>query len=306
MPGVEETYAAALEALLGKVKADPCVLAAILLGSMAHDTVWQRSDIDLLLVTQEAKRKKEGLCLVEAGINIHCSLATRSEFRKMLEGAVQGSFIHSLLLKGKMLFSRDEPLSELFEARKALGERDRAIQLLRVASSVLPCIAKAEKWFHVRRDYAYCCFWILKCVDALASVEVLLHGEVPAREVVQQALPLNPPLFRTIYTELIEERATPDRLQTALAAIEDTLRANARALFGPILEYLEDEGSLRSITDINHHFERHFNIESVDIACEWLADEGMLHKLATPVRLTERSHVDVEEAAYFFPGDERN
>lgn len=306
MPGIEEAYTSALDSLLGKVTADPCILAAVLLGSMAYDTVWERSDIDLLLVIQEAKRKKEeGLCLVEAGINIHCMIATRSEFRRMLEGSVQGSFIHSLLLKGRMLFSRDEPLSELFEARQALGERDRAVQVLTTASSVIPGLTKAQKWLHVRGDHAYCCFWILKCVDALASVEVLLHGEVPTREVVQQALPLNPALFQAVYTRLIEGTPEPERLEEALAAMEAYLRSNARVLFSPILDYLQAEGGLRSMTEINHHFERHFNIEGVGAACEWLADEGFLHQLATPVRVAERSHIDVEEAAYYFPGDER-
>lgn len=302
---VQGLYSSALDALVAKLRADPAVLAAVLLGSLAHDTVWQRSDIDLLIVTQES-RKKEGLCLVERGVNIHCSLATRSEFRKMLEGSVQGSFIHSMLLKGRMLFSRDEPLQELFDSRNALADRDRAIQLVSRASFVIVGLAKAEKWFHVRGDCTYCAHWILKCVDPLASAEVLLHGEVPAREVIQQALPLNPPLFRAVYTDIIEGHAAPAQLERALSAINDFLRSHSYDLFGPILDYLEEEGTLRSMTEINHHFKRQWGIEGVDIACEWLADEGFLHKLATPVRLTDRSHVEVEEAAYYHPGGERN
>jgi predicted nucleotidyltransferase len=305
MDDVQEKYDLALQTLIAKVQADSYILAAVLLGSLAYDTVWQRSDIDLLLVTQETRLKQEGVCLVEEGINIHCFLTTRSEFRRMLEGSVQGSFVHSLLVKGRMLFSREEPLTELFEARHRLGERDRAVQLLRVVSQLLPSSTKAEKWFHAKRDFDYCSFWILKCVDSLASMEVLLHGEIPGREVIHQALAYNPDLFHAVYTDLLHGQATEENLARALARIRNYLYAHADVLFEPILSYLREEGELRSMTDINHHFSRHFNLECVDTACEWLADEGFLQKLAAPVRLTDKSRVNVEEAAYYFSGKER-
>src|SRR5437016_4155422 len=114
MEDVQDQYETALQTLIAKVQADSYILAAVLAGSLSHDRVWQKSDIDLLLVTQETRLKREGFCLTEAGVNIHCFLTTRSEFRRMLEGAVQGSFLHSFLVKGRMLFSRDEALAELF------------------------------------------------------------------------------------------------------------------------------------------------------------------------------------------------
>jgi hypothetical protein len=142
-------------------------------------------------------------------------------------------------------------------------------------------------------------------VDALATIEVLLHNEIPGREVIHQALAYNPELFCAIYTDLLHGRATEESLGRALGRIQAYLHAHVGALFAPILSYLREEGELRSMTDINHHFSRHYTIESVDTICEWLADEGFLRKLATPVRLTDKSRVNVEEAAYYFSGEER-
>ncbi|MES2463224.1 MAG: hypothetical protein V4671_21800, partial [Armatimonadota bacterium] len=213
---VQKQYDSALQTLLSKVQADSYILAAILLGSLSHDTVWSRSDIDILLVTQEMRLRQKSLCLVEAGVNIHAYLTPRGEFRRLLEGSVQGSFMHSLLVKGKLLFCREEPLAELFEARRRLSDQDRALQLLAVSSSLLPGLTKAEKWFHAKQDYDYCSFWILKCVDALASIELLLQGDIPAREVIQQALIYNPALFRAIYTDLLHNHADEQSLGRAL------------------------------------------------------------------------------------------
>ena len=146
---------------------------------------------------------------------------------------------------------------------------------------------------------------ILKCVDSLASVELLLHGEVPGREVIHPALEYNPALFGAVYTDLLHGRASAQSLETALGRIREYLHAHVRDLFGPIFSYLEEEGELRSMSEIDHHFERHFNLEGMEFACEWLADEGLIQKLAQPVRLTEKSRVDLEEAAFYYAGEER-
>jgi predicted nucleotidyltransferase len=306
MADVQITYARALETLIAKVRTDNCIVAAVLVGSLAYDTVWERSDIDLILVTEEAQKQTlfESVCLVEDGVIVHCNLVTRSQFRKLLEAAIHGSFVHSLLGKGEILFSRDETLVELFEARHALGDRDRSIMLLSTALRLLPGLTKAEKWFHAKKDYDYCLLWIMKCVDGLASLELLLGGEVPSREVIQRALVLNPALFRQIYTDLIHADPTPSQLGQALTEIGTYLRNNVEPIFGPLLDYLRREGEIRSITEINHFFSHNFHIEGVDSACEWLADEGFIDKLATPVRLTTKSRVSMEEAAYYLPGED--
>jgi len=303
MSDIQSVYAGALDALVAKVREDNYIVAAVLLGSLAYDTVWERSDIDLLLVTEETKQTQPGVCLVESGVTIHCFMATRSKFRKLLEGSAHGSFLHSMLGKGQMLFSRDETLVELFDTRHVMGERDRSAQLLRVASYLLPSLTKAQKWFYAKSDYDYCYLWIMKYVDSLASIELLLHGEVPSREVIQRALALNPDLFKQLYTDLIHADPTPAMLEGALKIISAYLHSNFESLFGLITDYLREEGEVRSATEIHDHFVRNYNIETADMACEWLSDEEIIHKFAVPVRLTTKSRVAMEEAAYYFSGD---
>src|ERR1700689_775155 len=85
---VEDEFKSALTALIEQVKRDRSILAAILCGSLSHDTVWSKSDIDLLLVTIDDKKvDKEGLCLYADGINVHAILIPRADFRKTAEGA---------------------------------------------------------------------------------------------------------------------------------------------------------------------------------------------------------------------------
>ena len=57
---IRQKFGFALDALVEQVKADRSVLAAILCGSLSHDTVWAKSDIDLVLVTIDDKKVERG------------------------------------------------------------------------------------------------------------------------------------------------------------------------------------------------------------------------------------------------------
>src|SRR4051812_7894599 len=95
---IREKFTEALDALIDQVKRDRSVLAAILCGSLSHDSVWAKSDIDLVLVTIDDKKVDSAdLALDAGGVNVHALLVPRAEFRKTIEGAIRNSFMHSLL-----------------------------------------------------------------------------------------------------------------------------------------------------------------------------------------------------------------
>src|SRR5947199_6768802 len=97
---IREKFTEALDALIEQLKQDRSVLAAILCGSLAHDTVWAKSDIDLVLVTaDDRKADRAALALYADGVNVHAYLLPRAEFRQTVEGAVRNSFLHSFLVQ---------------------------------------------------------------------------------------------------------------------------------------------------------------------------------------------------------------
>ena len=135
---VEETFNDALRALIAEVKQDRSILAAILCGSLSHDTVWEKSDIDLVLVTVDDRLVPAGdVALYADGVNIHALLVPRAEFRKAVEGSLRNSFLHSFLAKGRLLYTHDPTIADLCASLRDLGERDRQLQLLRAATCAL-------------------------------------------------------------------------------------------------------------------------------------------------------------------------
>ena len=101
---IQQKFTTALNALVEQAKGDRSILAAILCGSLSHDTVWAKSDIDLVLVTIDDKKIPQGdRSLYSDGVNVHASLMPRAQFRKIVEGSMRNSFMHSFLSKGRLL-----------------------------------------------------------------------------------------------------------------------------------------------------------------------------------------------------------
>jgi hypothetical protein len=296
-----ERFHSALESLIDKIKRDRSVLAAILCGSLSHDTVWDKSDIDLVLVTADDKKAAdEGVALYADGINVHAMLMPRAEFRKTVEGAIRNGFEHSLLAKGRLLYTHDETIAGLCQQLHVIGERDIELQLLQAAGAALPAVYKAHKWFRTRRDLEYTALWILYAATALARVEVLSARLLADREVLPQAMKLNPAFFKIVYIDLLNTKKTEKNVQAALSVIDGYLAERAADLFGPVTAHLREVGEARSITEIDDHFKRNFGIGCVSGICEYLADQGLIGKAPLPVRLTRKSNVDVEELAFFY------
>src|SRR4051794_975809 len=173
----EDRFHAALTALIEDLKCDRSILAAVLCGSLSHDTVWSKSDIDLVLVTiDDQKADKESLCLYVDDINVHAILMARAEFRRTAEGAIHNSFMHSLLAKGRLLYTQDETVAGLFAALQDRGQRDTKLQLLAAGCHALPAVYEAHKWLVTRGDLDYTAVWILYAANALARIEVLEAG----------------------------------------------------------------------------------------------------------------------------------
>jgi hypothetical protein len=271
---------------------------------MARGEAWEKSDIDLMIIMSDGEdRGPTSRWLTEDGVNISAYITTRAKFKRGMESVLQGSVEHSIHTQSVLLFSVDETIERWFEGIEPMGERDQELQLLKTAVCVTPNLDKAEKWFYVKRDLRYSFVWTLYAVNQLARVEVVLNGEIPGREVIHQALQLNPTFFNAVYTDLIDGPKDGAAIQGALDAIKAYLGERAERLYAPVLDYLSEAEGLRTASELEAHFRKKLGSADLLWACEWLTRQGILEKASSPVRLTRRSQVALEEPAFYYDGD---
>ena len=297
----------ALDNLTDTLREDMYILAAVLTSNLAEDNVWEKTTPHITLILRDGtKFKQKAYQLIEDGIPFRIQLHTRSDYRKLLDGTLQGSSLHSILAESGILFSKDSLFSVEGNANfrvgdpscLQVGERDKHSQLLNAAAQVAAILAKAEKWFHLKRDMDYTFLYLTYAVREVARIEVLMHGETPKRKVIYQALAHNPSFFNAVFTDLIDKPKNEAMLRDALERIDQYLEDNLQALFKPLLDFFEESGEERTITDIHTHFGK--RELAFELACEWLAQKGIIEQFSAPIRLTKDSQTSVEEPAYYF------
>ena len=297
----------ALDNLTDTLREDMYILAAVLTSNLAEDNVWEKTTPHITLILRDGtKFKQKAYQLIEDGIPFRIQLHTRSDYRKLLDGTLQGSSLHSILAESRVLFSKDSLFSVEGNANfrvgdpscLQVGERDKHSQLLNAAAQVAAILAKAEKWFHLKRDMDYTFLYLTYAVREVARIEVLMHGETPKRKVIYQALAHNPSFFNAVFTDLIDKQKNEVMLRDALERIDRYLEDNLQMLFKPLLDFFEESGEERTITDIHTHFGR--RQLAFELACEWLAQKGVIEQFSAQIRLTKDSQTSVEEPAYYF------
>ena len=192
------------------------------------------------------------------------------------------------------------PSPDLCARLREIGARDIEVQLLRAATSALSSIDKAHKWFITRGDLDYTALWILYAATSLAQIEVISARQLADREVIPQALALNPSFFAIVYTRLLNERKTAENVKAALDAVDRYIADRTPSIFRLLFDHLREVGEARSATELEAHFKRHYDTSSITSACEYLSDQGKIGKASLPARLTRRSNVEVQELAFFY------
>lgn len=304
--GIRSAYQVALASFVEKVRRDRYVVAAILYGSLAYDDVWEKSDIDIFLVGRDDKTYRN-YTLVEHGVIFHVNYGPRRDFKALLERELQGAFMHSIMTKSTLLFCTDDSIKEYYQHLHHVCEQDRSYLLLKTAAQVIPILTKAEKWLFVKKDALYSFLWLMRLMDSLARIEVLLNGDVAGREVIQQALAYNFDFFTAIYSNLVQQPKDETVVSQAIQSITTYIEEKTNILFAPILEYLANEGGVRSTTEIYEHLRKKVHMADMGLlscACEWLASKNILRQVTTPARLTEKSHITLDEAAYYYDEEE--
>jgi predicted nucleotidyltransferase len=298
---VKARFQAAVDRLANHLEEDYYVLAAVLYGSVARGEPWERSDIDLIIVLRDGQeRANRNIWLVEDDLNVAAELITRGRFKRELESALQGSISHSVRSQFRLLFSKDETITAWLSEPPQIGKHDQQLQMLRTAADLFWTLDKAEKWFYIKRDLNYSLLWILYTVNTLARVEVVQNGEAPGREALDQALRLNPAFFKTVYIDLINGAKTEEHLAQVLGMINAYLEERTPLLFAPVLEYLSQANGLCTTIEMNTFFRKKVQTGDLSGVYEYLARKGIIQKLASPLHLTRKSQVTLDEPAYYY------
>jgi hypothetical protein len=303
-------FQTALDLFLERVRKDPNLLAAVLVGSLTEKTIWRKDAIGLWLIEKDGVTKRlraDGeesrlfRTLVEEGVNLHVELIPRTRFKRMVEGSARTAFRYSFFSRRTLIYSSDPALVKWFEEADILARKDQERELCIATTWLIHSLRHAQRLLTDEKDLDLTFQELLCCAHSVAAAEVIAAGEVHEELIVIRALQLAPAVMEDLYVDLLKGSRSGSRLGKKLAGFEAYLESHAEARLQPVLRYLKKEKRLVPLSELSDYFAHSqlfpWHLES---ACEWLETKGRIGKFSAPFALTKLSRVEVEEPAYLW------
>ncbi|MCL2158433.1 MAG: nucleotidyltransferase [Oscillospiraceae bacterium] len=289
---VTKRYLEAVEEFIETAKKDVNIIAVVINGSLSNDVVWEKSDIDAMVVVRDQKIAVPEFSLDADGIALNVNVMERSSFVRMLE---RGGFANSFMSKSQVMYTTDESITQMVEQNKTIGEKDAQRSAMLAACDAVCFFEKCEKWLYVKKDLTYCRYYIIKLAEAFASLEIWINKEAPGREALQRAYELNPKLIERFYHYPMDNILSGESLEELLEEADAHLIKNMDYISAPILDFLDD-GEIKTLTMFYRKFGAgsHFLVHLL----EWLAQKGIIEKVSETIRITPKSRPSFEEIAF--------
>ncbi len=120
---VKKRFEEALETFVDFVKEDKSIIAAVLFGSLIEGNVWEKSDVDIFLVSNDEKVPYKFYWLDQDNLNFQVTVYSRNNFKRQIERSLSGSWFQHMINTSRILFSNDETISEYIQEAQSPGKR---------------------------------------------------------------------------------------------------------------------------------------------------------------------------------------
>ena len=294
---IKSRFEAALSSFVGKIKNDPNVLAVVLYGSHANDTVWEKSDMDTYVLVREMKLSTTSYCIEEDGLIINVNLKSEFDFKRMMERSLGGSWMYSMFTQARVVYAKDESLRDFFNDFQRMGSDDRALAFFQGASELVYYMEKIEKWLTVKDDPLYAQLWSLKAAEHYANMRLILDGKPPSREAVLKVMAYAPEAIQPLYERPMQGYMSRDEVWDVLKFYKKFLQDNLDLLKRPVAEYMSD-GAVRTVTTLVKHFR--MDAHGIYHVFDFLEEMGVTARVTENARITPKSRLAVEEVAFIY------
>ncbi len=308
MNELNNKYNRILEAFLDKIKKDKEIIGVISYGSIVNGNLWEDSDIDIWLISKDNNKNiYKQFSLIEEDIDLQVELYSRKYFIELAQSPQNYSIFKSILNQSKLLYCTDNMIKNLYSDKGTLGTIEKEGNLLRYGVYSVTSIIKVKKTLNQSKDIVEIFNVYLKLIKNLSSIEIALHNQYQSKLVEVQAHKLNPVFWEEVYADLLKQPLTYHMIENSVDECTRYLVDRTALIFAPIINWLETEGEVRGISEINEYIERKysFNNEGNELtdAYNWLTEKNILIKTSESIKIVDKSKYFYEEAAYAYNYD---
>ena len=304
---LRQKFDKALELFMKRIEPDTSILAVFVLGSYTNGIVWEKSDIDMVIVIKEDKVLQDLIVIRENDVQINVYVISRNDYRRNQQRFLQGSMTHHMLSTSKLIHSTDRGISEFNRDMFSVAERDRELQILIRSEMLVGDLHKIKKTLYVEESLEKSFNWVIFAAQEIARILIFLEGKIPGRDILTQAQEVSTDeILDNIILNVFKKGFSEQSVEYAINLIEEFLVQNTSKFFKPLFDYLKESVGERTHSELDLYFKKATGFQGLTLveSIIWLNDQGILMLGSKPKRITARSRVTVDETTIFYIGGE--
>lgn len=261
-------YQRAYNSIIEKLKANECVLAVMVFGSMVTGDLWDESDIDLFVVANQFPQVLKNIYTEEKGIDIHIKLMNKDRFLNLHEKDLRGGFIHRIFASSRLVFSKDNDITNRYNNGRYYPDLDKERWNMVYLSSILKSIGLCKKYLSNQRIYtAYSL--AVRCSEDYAKLYINSVGHMISKDSMTIAMNLNDD-FRNIMENLFNHGGLLENvIETSIKYFSEQIDNNIKNITLILIEYMKNSKVHLSAEDVkNDTLFQDYDIEIEEILNE--------------------------------------
>lgn len=242
-------YQEAYEIALQQFKNNSQVQAVVVYGSMVSGDIWDESDIDFLIITEE-KNKYETIYSKINEVLLHINYISKDIFVDSYKNLLKGGTFHKAFFTGKLSYCNDKDIEEIYLSTRFYGDRDRSYRNIEILSNLLKGMHYAKKYYMTGK-YETSYQWCNEMLISFARLLMNIKGHITDKDILSFAVNMSSEVER-LFNILNSTENAKGKVRDIFNYIEEFLNSNIEEIGSPVIEYLRDKKAPCSVEDINN------------------------------------------------------
>lgn len=249
MTNIIKAYQDAYEETVKKLKSNGHVISIVVYGSIVSGDIWEKSDIDFLVITDEAD-KMESIYSKVLDVSIHINYISKNVFIHSYRNLLKGGTFHKAFFTGKLVYCSDKSIEEIYQSTRFYKDTDMEYRNIEILCNLLNGIHYTKKYMSTGRiETSY--QWCISIVVNYARLLMSMDGHITDKDILSFAVGMNNEI-RHMYNVLIQDENMKTKIQNILEVAEEFIYSNCEKISKPIIKLLSKEQKKFSVQDIKN------------------------------------------------------
>lgn len=240
MPKTILEYQRAFTKVIEELKNKKSVVAILVFGSIINGDIWEKSDIDMMVISSEEQKELRNIYSYYSDIPIHIKLMSKTELIRLCSGNNKGEHIHRLFSSSKLIYSIDKDIDKLYDEERFYSDFHREKWNVSFLSKLLKNISECKKYIYMESIYnAYTlCNIVLRDYSKLI---VNSSGYIINRDIVTMALSVDENLAKEVEKFFKDKNDLSSTIERFINFIEERINLDIKLYASIVIQYIQQK-----------------------------------------------------------------